>query len=539
MAVIPQNFIRLTNDILLIVENTNQYQTLDFINNPEIEGFGNNPSEYRNIQWIPNFNENEPDYRMLLTDFKFIGHNGVLNSIFSEADTIIPEDKISVLQDVEVAKVTILLRQNMQMFTDNSFGINLQLLNRFEPFQQISGKVATNNIISQLFPFSDFQPISETLQIDSSFWNKATTFYVPWEFFRIPEKTMFNVETVNADDFLTVSGLDQFLVLSTYKPIINSRFEQFMEFFSKQDASAPDINSTISYDVSSGLFGFSLQNSDVTKTVEQSLLEYFSLKSSDINTQINVEYNIIFGEIPLQNEDNLSEINVQDILYAKNYKVSNVGNPLLTTWIGLPLNKITDFSPVENLRYFMIYVQCEISVGTRKFSRTNQIIFDFHNINLSNQQIVNRVLENQNDPINVEIKNNYEITQNIIENKTQIETISVRQPVIVEMIQNKTFEYGVNKILSFSELNKIAQQSSFFKIVMEIHKYNNKDIPVSSVIFNAKQDVNNDWYFEMNQNSEMTKENDETWKFIISTETNEAVFIAMKGIVTASNANKS
>lgn len=336
--------------------------------------------------------------------------NTKINKVFNSLN-LFDFAALTLVPNTKIITGSLLLRQGFSW--ENVFGVLLVIKSTGNQFTE---KI----IISQLYNIDNFSINADDSRelINGSFWTKHIDFIIP----DLGENMMVSIETIMFSDVdssgITIGRINNYPSNDTsYEPLIS-------------EEPIPDYIQVDVEITNSQYVNITPKTLELNKTIEQSIADYFSLSNNIVSVSVShiIKYgNDTFGykTIRLSNED---------------YKFGPVS-------VGL------DLSVFENSTNFVIFVSTEIVANNKLLKREQSVIFNYNDL-------INPIIQNLINPLfigqtlfPVEVKSVQNITNTVIETKTETKIVPIFQPVFIEIIkQDFLFE---NKNISFENDIKV------------------------------------------------------------------------------------
>lgn len=357
-----------------------------------------------------------------------------LNKVFNSLPLL---DNVNDFDDILNERIitgTILLKQGFDW--TNVFGLLLVV-------KTMGNQLNEKILISQLFDINNFSfnfDDSKEL-INGSFWTKNVNFCIP----NFNEQLMVSIETVMFEDVIpdgaNIGKINNYpLSIDNFEPLIG-------------EEPIPDYIQTLVQIENNQYISIEPLTLEPNKTLEQSIYEFFGLSTNNI-IPITVEHIIKYGT------DNFG---------YKTIRISNEDYKYGKIKIGLDL---TEFETSE----ITIFVSTEIIVNNKLIKREQTIIFDYSDI--LNPVISNLILSPET-VYPVEVKNIQNVTNTVIETKTESKIIPIFQPTFVELQTNENILFE-SKNISFNDINITSY------LVTKTPEGNDKDFILSKSTIEGK-----------------------------------------------------
>lgn len=378
-----------------------------------------------------------------------------LNKMYSNT-SLIPYRGRGWRDAYQVQTVEILLRQGYNFA--GKFGLLLVL----------KDQLTNTYFCSKVLYESDFKITSNKELIDGSFWMIAARVYVPTTMRTLGAQII----ELNYDD-IALEG-DNIGYIYNY-PV---DFEPLIP-----DKPIPDyILVKAEFDEN-----FYLQitpyTSELNKSLEQTILDYFDLDLADID----LSYKIAYGN---------------DQLGYKTIRLKNEDNQFMPIKFGLDISDYPK-TTITTDKNVLVTIVMEVNVNNRLMTRT--INLNTNILTVINPLISDRIVKPSiSYPVN--ISHQTVISQNVIDHRTERQVITVQQPVFVEMISEDLVI--ANKNISFYSL----MQPSYLII--------GKTKSTDEQIVQTHTTVDGKYYFDLN---DIIPVDEETTYQIINIETQKIV----------------
>lgn len=248
--------------------------------------------------------------------------------------------------------------------------------------------------------------------IDGIFWTASFSFNIP----RISEENLgASIEYVKFDDVEIDEQSEDFGKLLNYPDVFESLVTS---------KPIPDFIQTSLSVLDSQYISFEVITTEVNKTIEQSILDYFDFGNNVLDIQVR----------------HVLKYGTENIGY-KTLAVSNEDNVFGKIVIGL------DFSEFQtNLIEF--FVSTEIVCNNILMKREKTLIIDtIENIN----PVLNKLITGNVEVFPVKVENKNIVTNTIIETITENKIIGISQPVFVEMVKEDIIFENKNIYFDFIE----------------------------------------------------------------------------------------
>jgi len=398
------------------IHRINDFALLKFIDAQDLTEFYKIKNELNldNTQYVEKDNNQIPKIVWESGDFL---HK--LNKIYSNLALFEPDVNTPV-EELKFTNVHFLLGQGFSF--ESIFGVHVIIKNS-----------KTNEVlISRIFRMEEFYITNNKELIDGSFWLEEVTMRIP----TVSDILTCQVTEIPYDDIDNMSGMI-------------SNFPQTFILLMIEKLTPDYIKTILTFDENHFL-KIRLMT-DETKTIEQSLLDYFETSNAVIEVSHVINYgNELYGfaTIRVSNEDN-------------KYLPISIGLNLLPYFVG-------------GSEYVNIFVSTEILVDNKLIKRENQINTTLDSINpFIEAQITHPTT---NFPVEV-IKQNI-INQTTIESAQETKLVQVFQPIFAEMITEDIYFQQKNiffdKITNPAYLRLIANDVDMFQVIMTKTTSDNK-----------------------------------------------------------------
>lgn len=326
-------------------------------------------------------------------------HKYKINKVYDSVELIIPKNEDYIIDNV--SKCSILLKQGFSW--DKVFGIHIL----------IKDLITENILISKVLPLEKFDISDNVELIDGSFWTNECFFNI----IRTNNILSAAITILKYDDIEQIDQNNIGLVynyptelspLITEKPIPDF-IQTKIEF---------DDNHFIS------ITPFTTE----TKTLEQSILDYFGLTIANIGIKHIIKYGVEnnYKTLSLGNEDNI-------------FGLCNIG-----------LNLFPWNNP-ENQPIITVFVSTEISVNEKLMKRESSIKCD---LNLVLNPFIHDLIKNPETVFPVNVDKKTVVEQKVIQTNTESKIIPITHPVFVEIISDDIV--WENKNIKFPDVNVMA-----------------------------------------------------------------------------------
>lgn len=449
-----KNQYRINTDVLLQL-NTNI---------SEVDNFQFYESGLNNKQYISDKFENSNNISLDNTIWNFGEYPAYLNKTFSSLKLIDNSD-LQTLNNQKIITGSLLLRQGFDW--EDVFGIFLVV-------KQMGNQTFSTILISQMYNINDFKINADDSRelISGAFWTKHIDFCIP----NFDKSLMVSVEVVKFSDI--EAGNPNIGLIYNY-PLNDTQYEPLIG-----EEPTPDYIVTNVIILNNHYLEIEPLTTEFNKTLEQSLLDYFDLKSNIIPIEIShiIKYGI-----------------------GSNYKtirVSNEDNKFEPIKLGLDFS---DFLPQTTIN---IFVSTEILVNNKLMVRNNTLLFNF--VDVLNP-IIQSLLINPTTNYPVRVENINQINNTIIETKTERKIVPIFQKIYAELVtEDVVYE---NKNIIFN----IVETPCYFVVKSETEQY---------ILSKITQD--NKYYFDLNEIPKPEK----TLEYNIISATNKSLIQKGKLIVT-------
>ena len=379
-----------------------------------------------------------------------------INKIYSSTELFIPTN-LTPIVSLDYTEVHLLINQGFSF--DTLFGVHLIIKNE-----------TTNEIyVSKIYKIEDFSFTGNSELINGSFWQEEIIVNIP----QTKDILSCQVTEISFDNINNITGY-----------VYNYPFD-FITLISEKPV--PDYIQTILELTDSLMLKVSLKTLE-NKTFEQSLLDYFGLKTA----QIDISHLITYGN------DNLG-------YYA--LRISNETNKYLPIVVGLDYNTFNIQNPNALIN---IIVTTEILVDGKLIRRDSTLTTDLSTINT----LITSKIEHPNTNYPVEVVKQNVITQTVIETKEVVKVVPIYQPIFSELITT-SIKYE-KKNIYFDNVTK----PTFLSI--------NKSENDNQQVILSKTSSDNKVYFNLMEINPLTM--DSTYELIDA----NSMQIVGKGVITYS-----
>lgn len=389
-----KNLYRITPDVLLKLNK----------NISDVESFklyedGNNK------QYISELFDSPETNSLDSSVWNFGDYPNTLNKVFNSL-RLIDNDDLTVVNNQKIITGSLMLRQGFSW--NDVFGILFVV-------KSMGNQFTKKILLSQIYDINDFKinPDNSKELISGQFWTKYINFCIP----NLGENLMVSVEIVNFSDVEAGStNLGEIYNYptndSSYEPLVN---EELIPDFIQTDV-----------DIQNNLFlKIQPKTLELNKTLEQSILDYFSLSNNVVT--IDISHVVKYGT---------------ETSGYKTIRISNEDNKFGFVKFGLDL---TEFDSTQ----VIVFVSSEIVCNNKLMIRNQQLIFDY--MDILNPAIAN-IIQNPETVYPVQITNVQEINNTVIETKTETKILPIFQTIFAEIVtENVKFE---NKKIIFENIKK-------------------------------------------------------------------------------------
>ena len=307
-------------------------------------------------------------------------------------------------------------------------------------------------LISEFFYSFDFTSTNQKELIDGTFWLEEVQCYIP----TINEGLQAQINIIKDDEIdMTPENIGY----------VNKSLDTDLTVLIGEKPTPDFIVNQLELDENQ-FVNVGIKTTEIGKTVEQSLIDYFS---EDSNPIIDINYNITYGN---------------DTYGYKSILVKNTTN--LYDNINIGLNLLQFYNSSDPTLKVKILLMTQINVNNKIMTRTTELETDLSELS----PFIQNNIEHPTTNYPVTIENVTNISNQIIDVKKSVKVVSVTQPVFIELIHdNFVFE---SKNIYFQTITKPAQ--------IILNQANND----SEQILTSEITADNVYYFDLSKLNPIT-----------------------------------